>query len=265
MGLKKLGKMKGISTIFMENVPQLIIQIIYSFNIGEVSNNTQLAFVGSMISMISALLSYFIEQSNTDNMIVFKYYLKMTKNDIVNNAVMDPKANDKDEDEMKISAVTPNAPLGPNDQHAMDYSHVQAVSPPIGHNQHAVEFSNSGTLPNFLTKDEREHFINHRGETAALSSKLCSIFCIPEKNIEVSKASNITSAGIMLYLNHFINRDDNGLDMYDVDINEIKKLYKKNAKKLMIRLKNNLHLRQMILKLVGSDMQMLRMKMNMKP
>merc|ERR1712228_124188 len=207
MGLKKLGKMKGISTIFMENVPQLIIQIIYSFNIGEVSNNTQLAFVGSMISVISALLSYFIEQSNTDNMIVFKYYLKMTKNDIVNNAVMDPNANDNDEDEMKIESVSP-----------------RAHSP--------KEFSNSGTLPNFLTKDETDHLKNHRGETAALSSKLCSIFCIPEKNIEVSKASNITSDGIMLYLIHFINRDDNGLDMYNVDINEIKKLYKKNAKKI---------------------------------
>merc|ERR1712228_971542 len=193
--------------IFMENVPQLIIQIIYSFNIGEVSNNTQLAFVGSMISVISALLSYFIEQSNTDNMIVFKYYLKMTKNDIVNNAVMDPNANDNDEDEMKIESVSP-----------------RAHSP--------KEFSNSGTLPNFLTKGETDHLKNHRGETAALSNKLCSIFCIPEKNIEVSKASNITSAGIMLYLIHFINRDDNGLDMYDVDINEIKKLYKKNAKKI---------------------------------
>merc|ERR1712228_975029 len=207
MGLKKLGKMKGISTIFMENVPQLIIQVIYSFNIGEVSNNTQLAFVGSMISVISALSSYFIEQSNTDNMIVFKYYLKMTKNDIVNNAVMDPNANDNDEDEMKIESVSP-----------------RAHSP--------KEFSNSGTLPNFLTKGETDHLKNHRGETAALSNKLCSIFCIPEKNIEVSKASNITSAGIMMYLNHFINRDDNGLDMYDVDINEIKKLYMKNAKKI---------------------------------
>merc|ERR1712228_927917 len=193
--------------IFMENMPQLIIQVIYSFNIGEVSNNTQLAFVGSMISVISALLSYFIEQSNTDNMIVFKYYLKMTKNDIVNNAVMDPNANDNDEDEMKIESVSP-----------------RAHSP--------KEFSNSGTLPNFLTKGETDHLKNHRGETAALSNKLCSIFCIPEKNIEVSKASNITSAGIMLYLIHFINRDDNGLDMYDVDINEIKKLYKKNAKKI---------------------------------
>merc|ERR1712228_804386 len=235
MGLKKLGKMKGISTIFMENVPQLIIQIIYSFNIGEVSNNTQLAFVGSMISVISALLSYFIEQSNTDNMIVFKYYLKMTKNDIVNNVVMDPKANNNDEDEMKIEAVTPNTPK--SNDHAINYSNIksQTVSSKlskINNNEHAVEFSNSGTLPNFLTSNEREHFINHRGETAALSSKLCSIFCIPEKNIEVSKASNITSAGIMLYLIHFINRDDNGLDMYDVDINEIKKLYKKNAKKI---------------------------------
>merc|ERR1719411_420167 len=87
-------------------------------------------------------------------------------------------------------------------------------------------------LPDLLTKKEKGHFIEHQGETAALAKKLCSIFGIPEKNIEVSKASNITVEGIIMYLVHFVNRDDVILDMHDVDIHDIKKLYKNNGKKI---------------------------------
>merc|ERR1712173_422470 len=61
---------------------------------------------------------------------------------------------------------------------------------------------------------------------------MCSIFGIPEKNIEVSKASNVTVSGIIMYLVHFVNRDDVNLDVHDVDIHDVKRLYQKNGKKI---------------------------------
>merc|ERR1719461_1360212 len=90
----------------------------------------------------------------------------------------------------------------------------------------------NATLPDLLTKKEKQNFIEHQGETAALAKKLCSIFGIPEKNIEVSKASNITVSGIIMYLVHFVNREDVNLDVHDVDIRDIKRLYTKNGKKI---------------------------------
>merc|ERR1711933_444451 len=107
------------------------------------------------------------------------------------------------------------------------------------------DFSKSGSLPNFLSKAEKEKFVNNQGETASLSTKLCSIFEIPAKNIEVSKASVVTSTGLMMYLVHFVNRDDVGIgqSVHDVDVNDIKKMYKKNAKKV-----NNAFKKQFCLK-----------------
>merc|ERR1712176_570447 len=86
--------------------------------------------------------------------------------------------------------------------------------------------------PDLLSKTEKDHFIQHQGETAKLSNRLCSIFGIPDKNTEVSKASNVTMSGIVLYLIHFVNREDANLDVHGVEINDIKKLYKKNGAKI---------------------------------
>merc|ERR1719461_2102920 len=100
-------------------------------------------------------------------------------------------------------------------------------------NAEEVDFSGAVQMPDFLTKREKEKFVSNQGGTAALSKKLCSIFEIPEKNIEVSKASTVTGTGIMMYVVHFINTDDIGIgtSVYDVDIGDIKRMYKKNAKK----------------------------------
>merc|ERR1712176_49034 len=87
-----------------------------------------------------------------------------------------------------------------------------------------------------------EKFVNNQGKTSSLSTKLCNIFEIPDKNIEVSKASVVTSTGIMMYLVHFMNCDDMHSSV-DPDINDIKKMYKKNAKKV-----NNAFKKQFCLK-----------------
>ena len=50
--LHELSKIKIRSTIFMENVPQLIIQVIYSYHIGSLENATILAFIASSFPLL---------------------------------------------------------------------------------------------------------------------------------------------------------------------------------------------------------------------
>eukprot|EP01084_Bolivina_argentea_P119907 212582_1 len=62
--IKRLSKLKVFGTIFCENVPQLMIQLIYSNALGKLSPTVILSFTASSISVIFAMLSYIIQQQN---------------------------------------------------------------------------------------------------------------------------------------------------------------------------------------------------------
>merc|ERR1712228_67059 len=73
--LKKMSKIRVFSTIFLENVPQILFQIIYTAAIGEVSNAVIFAFIASVLSVLSTVISFLIDRSALDAKNVIQYYL----------------------------------------------------------------------------------------------------------------------------------------------------------------------------------------------
>eukprot|EP01084_Bolivina_argentea_P110379 197118_1 len=74
--LNKLTKIKIKSTITLENGPQLIVQIIYATQTSNISTPIFLAFIGSFLSIILAISSYFANRENRKNSESKSYYVR---------------------------------------------------------------------------------------------------------------------------------------------------------------------------------------------
>eukprot|EP01084_Bolivina_argentea_P219476 372232_1 len=77
--LRQLSKIKIFGSVLLENIPQLFFQMLYIIYLeGTPSNNTLLSFIASTLSIIAALLSWFI-QSTSSKYVVIQYNLEMKK------------------------------------------------------------------------------------------------------------------------------------------------------------------------------------------
>eukprot|EP01084_Bolivina_argentea_P157825 275013_1 len=75
--IRSLSSLKLKYNVIFENLPQLLIQILYCFAIHDISNNTILAFTASLISVISEVLHYVIHKrgDDDDDVVAVQYYL----------------------------------------------------------------------------------------------------------------------------------------------------------------------------------------------
>eukprot|EP01083_Nonionella_stella_P000869 2476_1 len=89
--LNQLLQIKLKSTICFENVPQLIVQIVYSAQTGVITNATFLAFIGSVLSIILSTASYYAQSLNRKDGDVVSYYIRFAK---VNKGDLTPKQKD---------------------------------------------------------------------------------------------------------------------------------------------------------------------------
>eukprot|EP01083_Nonionella_stella_P183018 660197_1 len=76
--LKTMNKIKLIGTIWLENIPQLMIQVVYANASGEISANTAFSFLASVLSILVAVTSYLIEKTD-ENIATFAYYVEVKK------------------------------------------------------------------------------------------------------------------------------------------------------------------------------------------
>merc|ERR1719411_2144625 len=76
--LNALSKIKLKTTILCENLPQLMIQIVYSTQIGTVSPATYFAFVFSFISIILAISTTIANEINFKKSVIVSYYVKLS-------------------------------------------------------------------------------------------------------------------------------------------------------------------------------------------
>ena len=81
--LHELSKIKIRSTIYGENVPQLLIQIIYSYVINKLENATILAFIASLLSIIASLVVYYAQKEQSEKFITWRYFLKLEANQMI--------------------------------------------------------------------------------------------------------------------------------------------------------------------------------------
>eukprot|EP01083_Nonionella_stella_P032694 89465_1 len=77
--LRNLSKMKLYGTVLTENCPQLCFQLVYiAYSTGTVSSNTTLSFIASLLSIISVVLTYVVN-NQSNNCFVIQYHLNMFK------------------------------------------------------------------------------------------------------------------------------------------------------------------------------------------
>eukprot|EP01084_Bolivina_argentea_P049975 91896_1 len=69
-----MGRIKIIATLLLENVPQLIIQLVYTYRIGDITNSVAMAFLASILSVTATTLNFLIDRDISDNSVV-EYYL----------------------------------------------------------------------------------------------------------------------------------------------------------------------------------------------
>eukprot|EP01083_Nonionella_stella_P077359 211194_1 len=78
--LNKLTMIKIKSTICFENIPQLIVQIVYSVQIEDITTPTFLAFFGSVLSIILSTSSYYAQSLHRKDADIESYYVLFTSN-----------------------------------------------------------------------------------------------------------------------------------------------------------------------------------------
>eukprot|EP01084_Bolivina_argentea_P299795 516812_1 len=77
--MRNLVKLKVFGNVILENIPQTVCQILYIIYLkGEMSQNTTLALVTSFLSIIGTILSYFVQNKNSD-CYVSQYDLQLIK------------------------------------------------------------------------------------------------------------------------------------------------------------------------------------------
>ena len=57
--ISKLNSMHILTHVFTGNIPQLIIQILYSIEIKQITNNTSLSFIASILVILGTIFTYF--------------------------------------------------------------------------------------------------------------------------------------------------------------------------------------------------------------
>ena len=183
--LKKLSKIKLFGTIILENLPQLVCQILYSYVVGYPSQTTQLAFTASLLSVLASTLSYWIEKNSADTTAV-EYYLsfecaqKRTTND-----------------DKGLSTFNKRGELIP----AQSAGNTEDIF-----DENGKKIEKLG-----ITKDEKELFSKNKGLKSKLSGQMAQIFGISESNIEIGYVQ-ITKYGIIMHIVHYV---------YSTDIEEL--------------------------------------------
>ena len=178
--LRQLGKMKVIYTVIIENIPQLICQLLYSYAIGgQITSAVALAFLASALSITSSTLSYLIERDTSDSRVV-QYYLSTQC------TLRTSKPFDTDDEEIEMKTYTTNGKQ-------LDNSEDQD--------------SNYIDTSNMLTESEKENLINNAGKTLKLSQNIAEVFGVDSERIEVGQ-SMINKYGIMTHIVHCVYISD---------------------------------------------------------
>eukprot|EP01083_Nonionella_stella_P170212 578767_1 len=75
--LHQLSKIKIRSTIYLENSPQLLIQVLYALLQKELETATILAFVASFLSVVASIIIYQAQKDVSDEYFVSKYFISL--------------------------------------------------------------------------------------------------------------------------------------------------------------------------------------------
>eukprot|EP01083_Nonionella_stella_P164800 546600_1 len=183
--LKQMSNIKIYFTIFLENIPQLICQVLYCYASQQISEAVKVAFFASALSVTASTLVFLIDR-DTHDMIVVEYFLstQCDRHRYSQNVTIDDEPdNTEGAGARTISAPIP-VPIGPEP--------LSGRGPSL-------------TAVDQIDDEERNKFISNRGRTEALSEALAELFEMPPKNIEVGY-STLTSCGIVTHIVHYVSQ-----------------------------------------------------------
>eukprot|EP01083_Nonionella_stella_P216335 777780_1 len=182
--LKQMSNIKIYFTIFLENIPQLICQVLYCYASQQISEAVKVAFFASALSVTASTLVFLIDR-DTHDMIVVEYFLstQCDRHRYSQNVTID----DEPDNAEGAGARTISAPIEPD-----------SPEPLSGRGP-------SLTAVDQIDDEERNKFISNRGRTEALSVALAELFEMPPKNIEVGY-STLTSCGIVTHIVHYVSQ-----------------------------------------------------------
>ena len=192
--LKKLTKIKVFGTIILENVPQLILQLLYASQRG-ITQAVSIAFFASMLSVTATLLSYLIER-NGDDLKPVEYYLTINCQRGSNKNHIKEYQSDEDEHDgvltVKSHLSHKNLPL-------------ESVGPTSNANR------------NRLTAKEKQKILDNRGRRIALGESLASLCKIQPKNIEIG-ATLVHNCGAIIHCVHMVYQSE--IDIMQQELTE---------------------------------------------
>eukprot|EP01084_Bolivina_argentea_P127095 224844_1 len=188
--LSRLSKIKVIGTVILENIPQLLLQILYIYTIKDITNAVAIAFSASVLSVIVSTLSYLIERDVSGTKVV-QYYLSTSCTERIkrNNR---SHSNDND-DEIEFGFLKQLSTWNRKGE-LKRAKEIESVS------KSHYEYDK-------ISEQERINLINNRGRTQALGESIAEIFGITPKNIEIGY-SMITKYGLITHVVHFVYESD---------------------------------------------------------
>eukprot|EP01084_Bolivina_argentea_P122691 217412_1 len=191
--LKKMSRLKVIGTVLLENIPQMIIQLLYAYAIGgQLTSSVQMAFLASILSVIFSVLSYLIEKDSSDRKVV-QYDLYTEFKYKCSGQV------EYDNEECNMTGFV-SIPRGENDEYK-------------------------------TTNKEKNTLKQYCGLKKSLGENIAACFNIPPNNIEVGYSIE-TDCGIKTHIIHFVYEDNMKYTQNITEYAFIKQLYSTKTKEI---------------------------------
>lgn len=166
-----------------QNVPQLFCQLLYVYGKGgEATSNTILAFTASLLAVVAATLSYFVDRDN-DETIVVQYYLATKCHGARRDAeVLDDILDDflfwgdleDDDHELTLHALPSASPTTPGSGTTLQLSPTMTVE---GKEKLTLKSpASSTTMRHGITLQEKQNLMANRGRTLSLAIDISEVF-----------------------------------------------------------------------------------------
>jgi len=159
----------------LENIPQLIVQVVYAVAIGGVTDNVLFAFIASMLSVVATLLSFTIDRrgAGDEATVPMQYYLSLQCT------------------RAAASAVALDGRLSPK---SYDLDVLETAGVDID-------------APNELTRAEKASILKHSGRRLALSRSLSALWDTLPKCVEIG-STVLGKSGARIHVVHFVDASD---------------------------------------------------------
>ena len=199
--LRSFSRIKVVNTVFLENVPQLCVQMLYVYAVGSVTDSVAAAFVASLLSAMGAVLSYFI-QADTAHLLPVQYRLEL-RCDRHDKPDRDPlQLDDGHVAELEAQLETlPHLKMSAASAVATQSEYAMKISAADARTAESAK----GNTATKLTKDERLNIQRKRGLTWALRKVMSGMYEIEPRMLEVG-SSMITNDGVVTDFVQFVSK-----------------------------------------------------------